>query len=413
MEKPLVSVIVAAYNVEAYISECLDSILAQDYNNFELLCVEDVSTDNTASILESYQEKDKRIHVIHHTQNSGLSAVRNTGMNYANGKYILFVDGDDLIANNLLSETVYCAEKYELDEVSFGYKVFTREQEWSWQERDLRKLEDAPESILTGRQMLMMRERMLKKANGTLAAITAWSWLYNRSFLERNDLRFLNGIVHEDLLFWFQCCLKSERVMMLGEQLYFYRKSIGSITTGRNKTRAKSFFAVISLIYADWVKNKFTVEEDEAICAVLRSAMGWLRKAELCGETEDIKINPAIDFGYKLLHGKLPYKFGHLTPEALARLKGLANVYVYGAGSAAADVFEQLYRNHIKVKGVIVSQKKGNPSFFGGVPVTTLDEWGFVEGAAVILAVTGKYRGGIENKLHQYGYQQIIHVEEK
>lgn len=413
MNKPLVSVIVAAYNVEAYISECLDSILEQDYDNFELICVEDVSTDNTASILEVYQNKDKRIHIIKHHQNSGLSAVRNTGLDFAKGKYVLFVDGDDFISSNLLSETVSCAEKNELDEVSFGYKFFTNEKDWSWKVHESGETDGLADSILTGRQMLVMREKMLKKTNGTVASLVTWSWLYNRTFLERNRLRFLRGVVHEDVLFWFQCCLQSKRVMIIGKQFYFYRRRTGSITTGWNETRSKSLFAVFSLIYADWIKSNFTEEENEAISALLRGEVGLLRKSELCGETKDMKINPAIDFCYKLLHGQLPYKFGHLAPEAFELLDKASNVLVYGAGNAAADVFEQLYRNHIKVSGVIVSQRKDNPAFFGGVPVKTLQEWGFIKDTAVVLAVTGKYSSGIESKLRLCGYQQILYVEEK
>ena len=412
MNKPLVSVIVAAYNVEKYLGECLKSILAQDYDNFEVIVVDDASTDNTASIIDGYQDNDARVHVIHNSKNVGLSAVRNIGIDSSIGKYILFVDGDDLIDETLLSKTIYFAEINKLDELSFGYKIFTEEKELAWKKRDVYIEKSIPSSILSGRQMLVLREKMQKKANGNIASSCSWAWLYNRSFLVKNNLRFLAGIVHEDILFWFQCCLKAERVMMLEQNLYLYRKNAGSITTGWCNTRAKSLFSVISLIYSDWIKNRFTPEEDEAISSVLKSACSIYRKAELSGETDDMEVNPAIDFGYKFLHGQLSYKFGNLTSEAIDILRQRKNILVYGAGSAAADVFDQLDKINLKPMGVIVSHKMGNPTAYGGVPVKTLDEWKLVKNAIVILAVTGKYSNGIESRLRQYGYEQIINLEE-
>lgn len=412
MDKPLVSVVVAAYNIETYLSDCLDSVLAQDYENLELIVVDDASTDNTASIIENYKQKDRRVRMLRQTKNSGPSAVRNAGMDLSKGKYILFVDGDDLLCRNLLSETVSCAEKHELDEVIFGFKVFTEGQEWKWQERELYANDDVPASILSGRNILALREKLLKTTNDTIASWTVWSRLYNRSFLVRNNLRFLEDIHYEDVLFLFQCCLKSSRVMMLGEKLYFYRKNSGSITTSWNNKRAKSLISVMSLIYADWVKGDFTTEENKAIGEILRHLYTAYLKAEIRGETGEFAVSPAVDFCYKLLHGQLPYKYGKLTEESIRCLKDKENILVYGAGGAAAEVFEQLRRAQLKIMGVMVTHKEGNPASFGGSPVKTLEEWGVVENATVIIAVSSKYSNGIEQKLRQFGYQQIVNVQE-
>lgn len=414
MDKPIVSIIVAAYNVENYLSECLESILAQDFNSFELIVVDDASTDSTASILDSYMKKDQRIHVIHHNRNSGLSAVRNTGMNYAKGKYILFVDGDDLIASNLLSETVSCAEKQQLDEVSFGYKVFSDEQGWKWKEKKMHGQAYLPNAVLNGRQVLVVHERMREDAKGCLASRASWaSWasLYKRSFLEKNNLYFMEGILHEDVLFWFQCCLCAERVRMIGKELYFYRQNSESITKSWKGIRAKSLFTVFSIIYAEWINNRFSAEEHKAVGTVLMSIWSHYKKAELCGETEDVAINPSVDFAYKLLRGKISYKWGQLSKATIERLRRIANVLVYGAGVVAADVIEQLYKNKINIRGVIVSYREGNPEYFGGVPVKTLEEWGRVEDAAVIIGIAPKYSDDIKNRLRQYGYQLIFSVE--
>lgn len=100
MNKPLISVIVPVYNVEKFLSRCLNSILAQTYNNLEVILVDDGSTDNSGKICDDYALKDKRIRVIH-KQNGGVSSARNMALSVAKGEYIGFVDSDDYIENDM------------------------------------------------------------------------------------------------------------------------------------------------------------------------------------------------------------------------------------------------------------------------------------------------------------------------
>ncbi|MDO4921928.1 MAG: glycosyltransferase [Phascolarctobacterium sp.] len=103
----LISVIVPIYNVEPYLRKCLDSILAQTYTNLEIICVDDGSTDASGRICDEYAGKDKRIKVIHQN-NGGVSRARNIAMSIAVGKYIVFVDGDDMLKPNMVK---LCLEK--------------------------------------------------------------------------------------------------------------------------------------------------------------------------------------------------------------------------------------------------------------------------------------------------------------
>lgn len=412
IEQPLVSVIVAAYNVEEYLCECLDSILAQDYRNFEIIAVNDASTDNTNEILDDYQKKDRRIRVISLTKNSGLSAVRNKGIEVADGEYILFVDGDDMISEKLLNETVFYAEKYKLDAVSFGYREFTYEQEWKYSEKKYIKGNMIKDTPVNGKRMLTIRRQYREAGNDTVASVSAWSMLYNRSFLSRNKLRFLEGIVHEDYLFWFLCCLRAERVMILPKEFYFYRRNTGSITTSYNKWRAKSYVAVMSVIYAEWIKGDFLQDENEAIEDFMSSLWARYLKAKFRGETGDMKVNHAIDYAYRLLQGSVRPVFGNISTEEIEGLNKVETFFIYGAGTVAAEVLEQLDDLHLKPAGVMVSYKKGNPDFFNGLPVKTLDEWGFRKNAAVVIAILGRNSAGVEEKLRHVGYEMIIRVQE-
>ena len=102
---PLISVIVPVYNVAPYLRDCLDSVLRQKFGDFELICVDDGSTDGSSVILGEYAEKDMRVHIVRRA-NGGLSAARNSGLEVAVGEYVYFLDGDDSIVPDALAQRV-------------------------------------------------------------------------------------------------------------------------------------------------------------------------------------------------------------------------------------------------------------------------------------------------------------------
>ena len=120
-----ISVIIPAYNIEKYIARCLESVCRQTYSNLEIIVVDDGSSDNTGRIADDFAKKDKRITVIH-KENAGVSAARNTGLDFAQGDYIGFVDGDDLIEPDMYELLMHNALKYQADISHCGYQmVFT------------------------------------------------------------------------------------------------------------------------------------------------------------------------------------------------------------------------------------------------------------------------------------------------
>lgn len=113
---PLVSVIMPIYNTEEYLAEALDSVINQTYQNIEIICINDGSTDTSLQILEEYAQKDNRIK-IHSQENKGLPATKNIGVSFAQGKYLTFVDSDDTISENSIETSVKIAEKTDCDVV--------------------------------------------------------------------------------------------------------------------------------------------------------------------------------------------------------------------------------------------------------------------------------------------------------
>ncbi len=116
MEQPSISVIIPVYNVESYLPQCLDSLLAQSYSNFEMILVDDGSPDSSGKICDEYAAKDPRIKVIHQ-ENQGVSTARNNGIDIATGKWITFVDSDDWVDTSFL-------ENFQINKNTFADVVF-------------------------------------------------------------------------------------------------------------------------------------------------------------------------------------------------------------------------------------------------------------------------------------------------
>ena len=116
-----VSVIVPVYNIEEYVSYCIESLVGQDYQNLEIILVDDGSKDLSFKICDEWSKRDSRIKIIR-KPNGGLSSARNVGLDFATGEYVLFIDGDDYLANGAISAMMSIIETKEVDFVQFGYE---------------------------------------------------------------------------------------------------------------------------------------------------------------------------------------------------------------------------------------------------------------------------------------------------
>ena len=122
MENPLVSVIIPVYKVEKYLEKCVKSVLSQTYQNLEVILVDDGSPDECPRLCDEYELKDHRVRTIH-KPNGGLSDARNIGMKSSTGEYLLFVDSDDWIENNLVEMAIHAMSEYRVDIVSFSANI--------------------------------------------------------------------------------------------------------------------------------------------------------------------------------------------------------------------------------------------------------------------------------------------------
>ncbi len=220
------------YNVEAYITKCLDSCLKQDLSSeeYEIICVNDGSPDNSAKIARMFADENSNIKVVDQ-KNGGLSAARNTGLNYAQGDYVWFIDSDDWIAENCLKKALAICEKNNLDILQicaanvFGDKV-------------VRKVTYKDDSqVVSGAEAL--RRGIFYCAQYSIN---------RRLFLLENELKFHEGIVHEDNEYTPRIYYFAKRVLAISDILYFVYQNPNSITRTVNPKKAFDCITVMNVL---------------------------------------------------------------------------------------------------------------------------------------------------------------------
>ncbi len=244
METSLISIIVPVYNVEKYIRECLDSILAQSISSFELILVDDGSKDSSGEICEEYASRDKRVKVIH-KENGGLSSARNAGMEIAKGEYVCFVDSDDGIKTDYL-EKLYGAIASCGADLAFCDIEATRLGELTEETKALVK-ENAFLEISDSDVKSWLTDHISKEY---VLMVVAWNKMYTRALLK--DLRYQEGRIHEDEFMINGLIPRIKKAIFIPDKLYCYRENAEGITGSSNKANARHLDGIDA--YADRVK---------------------------------------------------------------------------------------------------------------------------------------------------------------
>lgn len=223
----MISVIIPVYNTEKYLPRCIDSILDSTYDDFEIILVNDGSTDSSPSICEEYSAKDSRIKVIHQ-ENQGVSSARNNGISNCSGQWIIFVDSDDFISNDFLS--IIAREKYQnADFLLFDYVKFIAGHAET----------DHPVRTLSFKDSEM--HRLIKRIlvpqplfpDGKADFRSPCARAYKKSIIDRYSIRFSPDLtIGEDLLFNMEYQLRCRSCVYSSVPVYFYDIHIGSATHG-------------------------------------------------------------------------------------------------------------------------------------------------------------------------------------
>lgn len=217
----LVSIIVPAYNVEKYINECLESLLAQTYRNIEIIVVDDGSHDHTWDIVTEFMEKDQRIRG-YHQENKGVSGARNSGLDIARGDYIQFVDGDDYIPEKAVETLVRALESENADWVNCQY---CRVDESGNPLENYNFTKGFIDISNEERKVAFIRDLLIEY----LVGYEIWNKLYIGKFIRDCNLKFDDNCrMGEDLEFNIRYCLLTRNILCIEDRLYSYRVRGGS-----------------------------------------------------------------------------------------------------------------------------------------------------------------------------------------
>lgn len=231
-----ISVIIPIYNCEKYIGRCLNSILKQEFDDYEIICINDGSTDNSLSILEQYARNVDRIKIINQ-ENQGVSVARNIGVETAKGEYIYFIDADDWINEKLFADAYNCMKKNNADIVLFDiYNVYG-------------------DTIVPTKKLLDFTKKVPTKTfyynehkEIIYQSCTVWSKLFRKQFLIDYDIKFPYSITNsEDTVYWLEFILCNPKIAILNKHYYYYYKnsdgaSLKNINNLNNQFKALNYF---------------------------------------------------------------------------------------------------------------------------------------------------------------------------
>ena len=245
--KLAISVVIPVYNVEIFLPECLDSILNQTYQNFEIICVDDGSTDNSWEILQRYAKKDNRIK-IYRQENKYAGVARNHGLHYAEGEYVLFLDSDDFIEQDMFEKIYMQSKKEQVDICLFGARKFDNETRkytnMSWILREEYLPEKTPFSA--------------KDYANYIYALTSpcpWSKLFRRDFILENELEFMPLKRTNDLFFVEAALSIAEKITYCKGHYVNYRSNIGTNLQSNNQETMLDFYTALLQLKFYLVEN--------------------------------------------------------------------------------------------------------------------------------------------------------------
>ncbi len=227
---PQISIIIPMYNTEKFVGEALDSLLCQTFQDFEIIVVDDFSTDKSRDIVKNYQPKfEDRLHLIELEKNSGGCAVpRNVGVSHARGKYLFFLDSDDLIIKTALAQLFDAAEKFDADIVQCE-KFFTS---------DTPHLKGATLTVKSFKPSGYVKvptletddiSRRIQEFHAHRYVWTAWSKLIRRDFMIQNKIEYPRTLNNEDLVFTIFCLSCAKRFLKFPNPVNIYRYRPNSI----------------------------------------------------------------------------------------------------------------------------------------------------------------------------------------
>ena len=368
---PLVSVIIPVYNVEKYLEECINSVLNQTMKDFEVICVDDGSEDNSLIILENFSRTDKRVKVFRNEKNMGQSYARNKGFIQAEGKYTYFLDSDDMIEKETLSELFLAAEQEMLDLILFDGRVIYDNEKYreNFKNYKIQRIGNYSEK-LSGKKLM---EELITNKEWS-ASVPRQFW--RTEFLRNNKITFKNNVINEDELFSFKAILMAQHCKVIKKQYFIRRFRDNSTMT---KEMNINYFKGYILCYAEMLQFCEELELTQDLSDKLEIHLSSImQRLQLISEKNGNWIDKiqGTTYSEKLLIRilRIQRNKSMLPLDDIKKMQQSNTVMIYGAGNWAKRIFAECIKNNIEIDGFIVTDLKNNSKELYGKKVISKDE---------------------------------------
>lgn len=396
----MVSVIIPVYNVEKYLDECLQSVIAQDYSDLQIICVNDGSTDSSQAILKEYERKYTNIEV-YIKKNGGLSSARNYGIEKAKGEYVFFLDSDDKLADNsCISFMAKKMDENKLDVLCFDGESFFESEDLKNKNYSYSNYYDRTKSYGLFESGYDLFIELFKDGNYRENIAVK---CIRRNLIIDNNLRFMDGMIYEDAFFSFCLVLSSKRVEHVKRSVYKRRVREGSIT------QKPIFFYNVYSMFCGYVGileilKKYGLEQDEWVSKYIGSLKEYLLELYYqISKEERKKINNLNEWERYILESIIPqssiseYVFPyHLFPKN-------SRILLYGAGKIG-----KIFFNIGKIDGYVdivgIADKRANELCRNSFPVISVEDISSQDFDYLLICVENiKIAEEIENQLVKIG----------
>ena len=414
-----VSIVIPVYNVEKYLEQCLDSVLMQNVDNIEVVCVNDGSTDSSGEILERYKKIDSRIKVINQ-KNEGMSGARNTGINHASYEYILFLDSDDMLCENALINVTESLSKTKVDVLFYDAMCI-------YETKELEKARNKGNYYIRKKAYkgpIKLRTMFCNMVENEDYVVAVWNLCIRKEWLMENHLFFEKGRIYEDSPFLLKMFFLDGLSNHINMQLVKYRIRAGSImnSTLKAKNMISYIFAVRDILTL-LAEKRISEREYAAVVALGKAMVNTIKKAdiELC--LDERKKMEDLDETSRIISEKLKigiYGVQHFSIDLYKcgfddKLDNSEYIIIYGAGDIGVRTYNYIKKMGYESKIVCFAVTKDADDNIDGVVINnihSIDER-YKEKALVIVAACDKYSDDMYNTAQKVGFMDILKMDLK
>ena len=403
-----VSIVIPVYNVEKYLSDCLDSVLTQSLHDIEVIAIDDASPDRCPAILDAYAARDDRVQVIHLAENHQQGYGRNRGLERAKGKYVYFLDSDDMITPTAMEELYELAERDQLDGIFFDSQVL-------YENAALERKHSGYSAVRKGKY----ENRVYGGQELLDLFFEQHEWdcyiqreFWRREYLLSKGIYFPEQTEHEDEYFAFAAIVQAERMRCISERFFIRRYRENSVMT--RKAEPKDF-------------HGYFVNYHKMIDLVTRCKIQSTGTEKNIAHMYDkmLQFYPVFEkeYSYKWFKTEEERRYYELFRYArlyddycVYRVRNLCDsippsipVWIYGAGILGRAAYKGLADAGYIVKGFLVSSMGENPPALFGHEVRSIESVESENDTVVIIAVSKGYQQEIIPNVIKNGWRWLIY----